>query len=314
MKKKFQVLVLIGLCLLFPASRVSAAPLAVAVSIPPQKYFVEAVGGDDVSVTVMAGKGRDPHSYEPTAAQMAGISGTRLYIAIGVPFESQWLPKFTSLAPAMRVVFLQDRIERLKGRPDLALRDVGKRPDAAEDHDHGHAHADGGIRHGLEGDDPHIWLSPRIMADTIPVIVEALAGARPEKAARFKERGDNLVEETRRLDAAIAAMFARLPADKRVFLTFHQGWTYYAHNYGLREVSVELGGRDPNPKSMALLLDFAKKNAIKALIADPMTSGSALAAIAKNIDAEVLTATPLAEDWPASMLSFSAKLAAALGK
>ena len=314
MKKILRAFTLAGLCLLLSVATAAAAsqtePIAVTVSIPPQKYFVEAVGKYDVAVTVMTGKGRDPHSYEPTAAQMAGISKAELYIAVGVPFESQWLPKFSSLAPLMRVVYLQSNIERLKGKPDLALRDAsGKRSAHGHDH-HGHEHH----QHGLEGDDPHIWLSPKVMADTVPVIVKALSEARPEKAALFTERGNSLMAETRALDTAIAAMFASLPENKRVFLTFHQSWTYYAHNYNLREAAVELEGREVGPKSMVLLLDFAKKNSIKVLISDPMTSKSALAAISKSLDAEVITATPLEENWPVSIRSFSEKLAEALKK
>lgn len=309
MKKILRTLILTGLCLVFSAVHAAAGspatPIAVTVSIPPQKYFVEAVGGDNVSVTVMTGKGRDPHSYEPTAAQMAGISKAELYISIGVPFESQWLPKFSSLAPAMRVVFLQNHIERIKGEPDLALRDAsGKRA----------AHGHGDHHHDLEGDDPHIWLSPKIMADTVPVIVKALSEARPEKAALFAERGARLIQETRALDAAITTMFAPLPEHKRVFLTFHQSWAYYARNYTLREAAVELEGREIGPKSMVLLLDFAKKNSIKVLVSDPMTSKSALAAISKSLDAEVITAAPLEENWPFAIRSFSEKLAGAMGK
>ncbi len=125
------LLALFSLCLvlLLPAPAV-AAPVAVTVSIPPQKYFVEYIGGDAVAVTVMTAKGQDPHSYEPTAAQMERIAGTELYFTIGVPFETQWLPKFQSLNPSMRVVNLLGAISRIKGKPDLALRDTApdKRP------------------------------------------------------------------------------------------------------------------------------------------------------------------------------------------
>jgi zinc transport system substrate-binding protein len=312
MKKIMSALIAAGFFTAFFAVNAVAAPINVTVSIPPQKYFVAAIGKDDVAVTVMTGKGRDPHTYEPTAAQMAGISKAEIYIAVGVPFESQWLPKFSSLAPSMHVITLQNHIERIKGEPDLALRDTSGKQTAHkhEEHAHGGHHHD----HGLEGDDPHIWLSPKIMADTVPVIVKDLSGARPEKAALFAERGNKLVAETRALDAEIAAMFKGLPENRKTFLTFHQSWAYYAHNYGLHEAAVELEGREIGPKSMVLLLDFAKKNSIKVLVSDPMTSKSALAALSKSFEAEVITATPLDENWPSSMRTFSEKLAQALRK
>ncbi|SBV91508.1 putative Periplasmic solute binding protein [uncultured delta proteobacterium] len=297
--------------LLFPATA-GAAPIAVTVSIPPQKYFVEQIGGSDVTVTVMAAKGQDPHSYEPTAAQMESIARAEMYCTIGVPFETQWVPKFRSLNPSMRVVDLLGAIPRIEGKPDLALRDTlpGKGRNRHDEHDHDHD-AHGGHHHGLDTDDPHAWLSPDDMAKAVPVIVAALAEKRPDRAAAFAERGAALDKNLADLSARIRAMLAG--AKTRTFLTFHQSWAHYARNFGLREASVELEGREPGPKSMAMLMDFAKANNIKVIVADSMTGRSAVEAIANNIGASVIHATPLAEDWPGALLEFSGKLAAALG-
>lgn len=289
-------------CFFFSAALAQAKPLAVTVSIPPQKYFLEQIGGADVAVTVMAGKGRDPHSYEPTAAQMEAISRADLYIAIGVPFETQWLPKFTGLNPSLRVVSLLDGVARLHGSPDLALRG------GHDDHD-GHDHG-----HGLETDDPHVWLSPQAMAGTIPAMVEALSKARPEKAGDFAKRGAALAGKIIQLDTEIAALFAALPVEKRLFLTFHQSWAYYARNYSLREVSVELEGREPSPKDMAKLMDFAAEKGVTVIVADPMTGKSTVTAIARNIKGEAITANPLEENWPEMLRKFSQALAKALAK
>lgn len=289
------------------AANAAPSSLAVTVSIPPVTYFVERVGGDAVTVTVMAGKGQDPHTYEPTAAQMRGISEAELYFAIGVPFETRWLPKFKALNPAMRIVSLHDAVERIKGRPDLAMRDTlpGKGR-----HRHDHDDGQGERRHGLETDDPHVWLAPADMLRTVPLIVQALGEKRPDMKETFEKRGEALRNDMADLDARIRELFASL--DNRIFLTFHQSWAHYARNFALREVSVELDGREPGPKSMAKLMDFAKENAIRAIVADGMTSRSTLTAVARNIKATAVTASPLEEDWPNSLLEFSEKLAAAL--
>lgn len=296
--------------LLFPARPAAAAdkaPLAVTVSIAPLKYFAEAVGGDKVAVTVMAGKGRDPHSYEPTAAEMMGLAKAEIYFTIGVPFETQWLPRFQSLNPSMRVVALLEAVDRIHGKPDLALRDTlpGKERDSHDLGHQGHHH-----EHGLETDDPHAWLSPDAMMKTIPLIVTALADKRPEYAAEFSRRGEELARDVTDLGAAIRSMLA-LVTD-RTFLTFHQSWAYYARDFSLREASVELEGREPGPKSMAMLMDFAKENNVRVIVADSMASKSAVQAIARNMGARVVMADPLAEDWPAALRKFSRELAEAL--
>jgi ABC-type metal ion transport system, periplasmic component/surface adhesin len=298
-------LVLLLTAAVLPAA---AAPLSVAVSIPPQKYFIDRIGGEDVTVTVLTGKGKDPHAYEPTAAQMAAMSKAKLYFAIGVPFETQWLPKFRDINPSLRIISLLDGIERLHGKPDLALR--GERQENGHHHAHaGHGHAHD---HGLETDDPHVWLSPKVMVSMIPAMTKALSEAYPGKTAVFAERAAALTDAVKAVDTRIESLFASLPPDKRLFMTFHQSWAYYTHAYGLREVSVELEGRDPSPKAMAKLMEFAAQNAIHVIVADPMTTQSAVRAIAKSINGAVVIATPLEEDWPASMTTFSETLAKAL--
>ena len=55
----------------------AAAPISVFVSILPEKYFVERVGGSHVDVSVMVGPGQEPETYEPTPKQMTALSGAR---------------------------------------------------------------------------------------------------------------------------------------------------------------------------------------------------------------------------------------------
>ena len=292
-----------------------AEPLAVSVSIPPQKYFVEKVGGSAVAVTVMAAKGQDPHTYEPTAAQMEGITKADLYFTINVPFEKQWIPKFVSLNPSLNIVSLADVVDSIQDKPDLALRDTlpGKGLHRHKHHAHGHEHGHGheGHHHEAEMDDPHLWLSPADMMRTVPVIVDALGKSRPELAKEFAERGQTLLREIEDLNGKILVLLA--PVTNRTFLTFHQSWAYYVRNFNLREASVELEGRSPGPKSMAMLIDFARANAIRVIVADSMTAASAVKAIAQQLGTETVHANPLAEDWPDALLEFSIALAKALG-
>ena len=85
----------LALIILFTfVSRVGAAEkINVFVSILPQQYFVQQVGGEHVDVHVMVGPGQNPTTYEPTPQQMAALAQADIYFSIGVPFEKAWLDK-----------------------------------------------------------------------------------------------------------------------------------------------------------------------------------------------------------------------------
>ncbi len=99
------------------------------VSIPPQKYFVEKVGGDLVDVSVVIPPGADPHIYEPTARQMQALGRADIYFRIGVDFEGGFLPTLRRNLPRLRIV---DTREGLEMRPIEGHEDdegiTGKRP------------------------------------------------------------------------------------------------------------------------------------------------------------------------------------------
>ena len=51
----------------------SAEPIHVAVSILPQKFFAEAIGGEHLRVQVMVRPGFEPATYDPTPRQLAEL-------------------------------------------------------------------------------------------------------------------------------------------------------------------------------------------------------------------------------------------------
>ena len=77
----------------------AAEKIPVFVSILPQKYFLQQIGGSLVEVSVMVKPGANPATYEPKPQQMVALIKTKLYFAIGVPFEEVWLQKIAGVNP-----------------------------------------------------------------------------------------------------------------------------------------------------------------------------------------------------------------------
>ncbi len=83
-----------------------AGKTCVAVSILPLAEFVEQIGGDRVSVTVMVPPGASPHTYEPAPGQLTGLGDADVFFIVGsgVEFELQWMDRLIEMNDDMLIV------------------------------------------------------------------------------------------------------------------------------------------------------------------------------------------------------------------
>ncbi len=278
MKRLSLAVALTVMILLSAAFSVSAEPLSVFVSIVPQKFFVEAIGGDRVAVAVMVPPGASPATYEPKPRQMVELSKASLYFSIGVPFEGAWLERIASANRAMTIVATQEGIER--------------RAMASHRHDgHVDGHDDGG-----RGLDPHVWLSPRAALTLGRNILRALVAADPEGAPLFRENYRRFAGAVVDLDLELMERLSSLP-EGTPFMVFHPSWGYFAGDYGLKQLAVEMEGKEPKAGELAALVELARREAIRVLFVQPQFSQKAAKVLAGATGASVETLDPLAEDW-----------------
>jgi zinc transport system substrate-binding protein len=276
--------VLIGLSVFIGAPVCGAeGPVTAFVSIVPQKYFVEKIGGPLVDVSVMVVPGESPATYEPKPGQMVKLSRAELYFAIGVPFESVWLEKIAGANPEMKIVDTQ--------------RFIGQRP--VKRHHHGEQRIPQHNAHGIL--DPHIWLSPPLVMLLARNILTALQEVDPvhreEYASNYKAFITQLVD----LDEEIRELFHGI-GERNQFMVYHPAWGYFADAYGLEQVPVELEGKEPKPAQVAQLIDTARARGIHVLFVQPQFSSRSARTIADAIDGTVVTADPLAADWDENLL------------
>ncbi|MFP5238841.1 MAG: metal ABC transporter solute-binding protein, Zn/Mn family [Acidobacteriota bacterium] len=277
------ILVLLAFVLLSAAAQ--AAPLEVAVSVAPQKYFVQKLAGPLARVSVMVAPGADPHTFEPKASQMAQVAGAKLYFTQGVEFEQVWLPRMAASNKGLTVVAATAGIEL------LPLDEHGHEKEA------GHQHASPS---GTETD-PHTWTSPRLAKIEAANMARALAQADPANAQTYEANLAALNQEIDALDASIREALKGLP-EGACFLAFHPAWAYFAKEYGLREVGIEVGGREPGPRMLRRIIDDARKKGVKVVFVQPQFSRKAAQTVAEGIGATLAVADDLAEDWAANLL------------
>jgi zinc transport system substrate-binding protein len=274
-----------------------SAPMPVAVSILPQRYFLEKIGGNLVEVEVMVPPGATPEQYEPKPRQMSALSRSRIYFACGVPFETIWLSKMVSANPKIQVIHTEKGIEKR----------------AIEAHEHQHEGAEpGGHQH--EGiDDPHIWLSPPLVMIQARAIFDALAASDPQNRASYEANYKSFVLELVDLDLFLSRLFAA-EAKPGSFMVFHPAWGYFADAYGLHQIPVEVEGKEPKAKELDEFIKRAHELGVKAVFVQPQYSPKTAQTIADAVGARLVEADDLAPDWENNLRKVAEQIAAALGK
>lgn len=261
-----------GLAAILWATSVAASPLSVFVSVLPQKYFVNRVGGAHVSVSVMVAPGHSPATYEPTPRQMARLATAELYVRIGVPFEEAWMRRMIAANPQMVVIDARDGIP---------LRDIDGESESTAQH--------------RTQKDPHIWLSPPLVKQMAAQLRDQLGVLDPPNQGAYAANFQRFADDLDRLDADIRSALSGLAT--RRFLVFHPAWGYFADTYGLQQVPIEAHGKQPGPKSLAQLIDTARTQGTRVVFVQSQFSQRHAQTIADAIGGRVIAIDPLSEHY-----------------
>lgn len=249
------------------AVKTTAGEITAFVSILPQAYFVERVGGDYVNVNVMVGPGQSPATYEPTPKQMARLGRSQLYFRIGTPFERGFIDKISHTFTNLTI------IDTRKG---VRLRYFKQ-------------------SQGLEVPDPHIWLDPKRVKIQAETIAKALKETDPDHADEFEKNLRTFQSDLDSIDAKIARILAPLKGGN--LYVFHPAFGYFAESYGLTQIPVETEGKEPSPKQLSRLINKAKKEGVRVIFVQPQYATKEARTVARAIGGAVVPINPLPRDY-----------------
>jgi zinc transport system substrate-binding protein len=306
MRKPFICVSVLFLMVLFAIGACNAKedtdPINVFVSILPQKYFVERVGGYLVDVGVLVGPGNSPATYEPTPRQMSELSRARIFFRIGVPFEKSLIPKIESTFKNLTIV---------DTRKGIKLRQM------AEDHDHAHDgdehHNKGEKKHHEGGEpDPHIWLDPILVKIQAKTICDGLSKVDPQHADVYRKNLKDFQNDLAEINAKISKVLA--PLKGKVVFVFHPAYGYFMDRYGLKQVAVETGGKEPTGKQLSALIDRATRSHVKVIFVQPQFDQKNAETTAKAIGGAVVSLDPLSPDYLKNLSDMASRIESALAK
>ena len=153
------------------------------VSILPQKFFVERIGGGHVVTHVLVGPGQSPATFEPTGRQLTRLADAEVFFSIGVAYEESLIPKIKGNFPDVRIVDVSSGVPRRQ----------------IEGHRHNDANGPGKVKEPHALVDPHIWLSPRLAIQISANILMALCDIDSARCDEYTRNFEGLQAELFRL-------------------------------------------------------------------------------------------------------------------
>jgi len=251
----------------------------IAVTIVPEKTFVEAVCGDLAEVVVMVPPGNSPANYEPTPKEIEQFSKAKLYFAIGVPTEdANILPKAAEIK-GMKIIKLQEEVK--KTYPEMEI-ELGHR-------------------------DPHIWLSPKRAKKMVETIAREMSELDSKNKETYTKNAQAYIAE---LDAVDEELQKSLEGVKnRKFIVFHPAFGYLADDYDLTMYALEEHGKEATPQRLQEMIDFAKAKDIKAIFYQAEISSKQAKAFAEEIGGKTVELAPLAPNYTENLKNMTKLMA-----
>jgi len=237
----------------------------VLVSIVPQKFLVERIGGDYVTISVIVPPGANSHTYEPTPKQVVTAQKGKIWFRLGESFETRMIP---SLEKNTRIIDQRVGIELIQ--------------------------TGCGCCNAKDAHDPHIWLSPKLLKKQAAQIAQVLSEHDPEHMKIFAHNLGQLEQELDLLDQECATLLARSP--QRHILVSHPAFGYFCRDYNLEQISIEMEGREPTPRHLTDLIQKAKGCEIKMVFLQKQHNPRGGKRIAKELKAATCFVDPYEEN------------------
>ena len=263
-----------------PSAKAEKDKPLLMVSIEPLRFFTEQIAGENFRVETLVKQGSSPETYEPTAKQLMILSRSSAYIQVGnLGFERTWLNRLKENAPNIRISDSSKGIMLLKGE---------------------HSHA------GETDTDPHTWTSAKNAEIIVRNILETLCEIDSTNSKQYKARAEKLLSRIEKVDKHIIKTLS--DQEDRTFMIYHPSLSYFSRDYGLKQLCIEEGGKEPTPAQLKQLIKKCKQSNVKTVFVQQEFSKAAAKLISAETGAKIVEINPLSYSWEKEMLKIAKSL------
>ena len=279
------------------------AKLNVVATLPDLASLAREIGGDKVSVAVLAKATEDPHFVDARPSFVVQLRTADVLIDGGAELEIGWMPPL--LQNARNAKIETGKPGRVSASDGIRLMNVPANVTRAA----GDVHALG---------NPHFMTDPIIAKAVAQHIAQSFSALDATNAAFYDAN-------YKKFEATINAKLqewgaAMLPFKGQKVVAYHDSWPYFAHRFGINiDIFLEpKPGIPPSPSHLAEVIDQMKSQKIKAIIVEPFHDRKIAERVASATGAKVVDfaqypgALPNTDTYVQLMDALVSRLSAAL--
>jgi len=232
-----------------------AAQLKLAATILPVSDMVKEIAGENNPVITILPPGANPHTFELNPRIIKELDGSSIIFVIGKSLDD-WIASASENLSGTKLVQLTEGIQ-------------------------------------LIDNDPHYWLSVGNAKRMVKTIADTLIGIDGAHKDKYEANLKRYLGELNQADLHIKKELRNLQNKKMI--TFHDGWRYFARDYGLEVVgTIESSeGSEPTPRRLAELGKTIRRHRLKVLFTEPTVSKSLAESLAHDFNLRLIELDPL---------------------
>lgn len=244
---------------------------SVAVSLPPQASLLREITGDSMDIVTLMQADANPEAFEVTVKTLRAVSDADLYMKAGnLPFEETLTERISESTPGLRFIDTSEGIELITG-----------------------THSHGNDVHDVA--DPHTWTS---VPNLKTIAANMLAAVNDIDPAHKEYYNANYERLSARLDSAGTAIASRLEGSgSKAFLIWHPSLSYFARDYGLRQIPVGQDNKEMTPGQMRDTHRLAADEGVTVMFIQQNFDARQAQSLADGLGLSVVQINPLDEDF-----------------
>lgn len=248
---------------LAPVAGSAERPLGVVATTSIIGDVVAQVGGERIALTTLMGPGQDPHSYEPSTADLTRVAEADVIFINGWDLEEG----------------LVDDLANIAGDTPLAPISAGIEPL--------YFGGGGGEVEDEHSVDPHVWMDPQNVRRWVRNVSQVLGSLDTENAGYYADNAAAYEEELVALQGEMAEELAKIPEEKRKLVTNHDALAYFARRFDFQIVGTVIPAAstmaEPSAQEMVSLVEKMRAEGVCAVF----TESTANARLAETVAAEL---------------------------